>query len=79
MSSKIGRGAAARARGLRHAVRRTARRNWRRVSQAYLFACARDDAAGRGVQVPSGVWVCERCEEALLELTSFKEHVRFAH
>lgn len=60
-------------------VRRTARRAWRRVSRAYLHACARDDAAGRGVQVPSGVWVCDRCEQAILELASFKEHLRVAH
>ena len=57
----------------------TVRRVWRRIQQAYLHACARDDAAGRGVQVPSGVWVCDRCEEALLELASFREHLRVVH
>ncbi|MFD0902109.1 hypothetical protein [Actinomadura sediminis] len=60
-------------------VRRTARRAWRRVARAYLQACARDDAAGRGVQVPSGVWVCDRCEHAVLELAAFREHLRVVH
>ncbi|RSN43796.1 MULTISPECIES: hypothetical protein [Actinomadura] len=60
-------------------VRRTARRAWRRVARAYLHACARDDAAGRGFQVPSGVWVCERCEHAVLELAAFREHLRVVH
>lgn len=55
------------------------RRVWRKAVQTYHLACARDDAAGRGLRVPSGVWVCDRCEQAVLELTALREHVRTVH
>jgi hypothetical protein len=47
----------------------------RRVVRAYQLACARDDVAGHGLTVPSGVWVCGRCQRALLELVALREHM----
>ncbi|GAA3953877.1 hypothetical protein GCM10023085_40520 [Actinomadura viridis] len=55
------------------------RRAWRRAVLTYALACARDDAAARELTAPAGVWICERCHEALLELTSLREHLRVAH
>lgn len=54
-------------------------RTWRRLARAYQVACAGDDVARHGLSVPSGVWVCERCERALLELTALREHFRTEH
>ncbi len=54
-------------------------RYWRRVVRAYHLACARDDAAGRSLVTPSGLWVCERCLAPLFELTSLREHLRTEH
>jgi hypothetical protein len=51
----------------------------RRLVRAYQVACARDDVAGHGLIVPSGVWVCERCQHALLELAALREHFRTEH
>ncbi|SEG47651.1 hypothetical protein SAMN04489712_105432 [Thermomonospora echinospora] len=55
------------------------RRAWRRAVRSYLLVCARDDAAARGLTVPDGVWICGRCHQALLELTSLREHLRVEH
>lgn len=60
-------------------MRSAFRRTWRRVAQAYHLACARDDAAKRKITIPSGVWVCDHCHEALLELHALREHVRTRH
>jgi hypothetical protein len=55
------------------------RRAWRRAVRAYSLACARDDAIAHGLTVPGGVWICERCHQALLGLTSLREHLRVEH
>ena len=55
------------------------RRTWRRLVRGYHRLCARDDAAARGVTVPSGVWACERCHQVHLELSSLLRHVRTEH
>jgi hypothetical protein len=55
------------------------RRAWRWVARAYSLACARDDAIARGLTVPGGVWICDRCHQALLELASLREHLRVEH
>lgn len=54
-------------------------RMWRRMARVYRQACARDDVTKRGLIVPSGVWVCERCEQALLELSALRAHLRAEH
>jgi hypothetical protein len=51
----------------------------RRLKRAYQTACARDDVAGHGLTVPSGVWVCVRCQRGLLELAALREHFRTEH
>lgn len=55
------------------------RRVWRRTVRAYHLICAREDAAGHGLTVPSGVWRCLQCELVMLERTAFREHLRVAH
>jgi hypothetical protein len=51
----------------------------RRIVRAYQVACARDDVAGHGLTVPTGVWVCGRCQRALLEFAALREHFRTEH
>ncbi|MFC4053445.1 hypothetical protein ACFOY4_27480 [Actinomadura syzygii] len=52
------------------------RRTWRRLVQSYTLLCARDDAAERGVTIPSGIWACVRCHQAHLELSTLHHHLR---
>ncbi|MBX6767038.1 MAG: hypothetical protein IRY90_07795 [Actinomadura rubrobrunea] len=56
-----------------------AARFWRRMVRAYHLACARDDAAARGVSAPTGVYVCEFCEMPVLKMTTLLKHVRAEH
>jgi hypothetical protein len=60
-------------------MRSVFRRTWQRAAQAYHLACARDDAAKRKITVPDGVWVCDHCDQGLLELTALREHIRTQH
>ncbi|TYB45275.1 hypothetical protein [Actinomadura chibensis] len=55
------------------------RRTWRRLVQRYTLLCARDDAAERGVTIPSGIWACVRCHQAHLELSALHHHLRTEH
>lgn len=55
------------------------RRTWRRLVQAYIRLCARDDAAAHGYTVPTGVWACTRCHQPHLELASLNYHLRTEH
>lgn len=56
-----------------------ARRFRQRLARAYHLACVRDDVASRGVIVPTGVWVCDRCRLVLLEAAALREHLRVEH
>jgi hypothetical protein len=55
------------------------RQLWARARRAYQLACARDDTAGYGLVVPTGVWMCQRCQRVLLEMTALHEHLRLEH
>lgn len=55
------------------------RRLGHRIARAYHLACARDDVRTRGLRVPVGVWVCDRCARVLLEAGALHRHVLEAH
>ena len=53
-----------------------AARMFRRLCTRYYLLCAREELQLRGLQVPLGVWVCERCRLLLWDRASFLVHAR---
>ena len=57
-------------------IRRIAAGAWHRVAVAWFLFCARDDAWRLGLTVPSGVWLCGRCDQVMWDPREFDRHAR---
>jgi hypothetical protein len=54
--------------------RRTLHRFARSIVLRYRLACARDDNRRHGVRVPTGLWVCGRCDHVSFDAMSLARH-----